>query len=235
MRRFYIEKIPDVGEQGVLAGKEGAHLVNVLRIKQGDVVELLNGTGGKAFAKIYGILLLKRNFEVRYQITEIFNMIRPKPAIALYLACPKGKKFDSLLHQSTELGVWKIQPIITEFSVSHPKISDRHREILITAMKQSGNPYLPELNDAVKFDKFLENAPRPAFFGAVPNSENGADSALNIQKHNYISLWVGPEGGFSTRELSLFLENNFIPISIGNYVLRIETAAIAAISKILAG
>jgi 16S rRNA (uracil1498-N3)-methyltransferase len=217
---------PDLPEQGniLLTKEESAHLAKTLRAKVGDRVQLINGNGQLAEAEISN--LAKRN-QVGCKIISTMRVPEPTRKIHLYMAPPRSNIMSSLIKQCVELGVWEITLLECEFSVSKPKDKDKaYFKEIISGAKQSGNPFFPKVNSPVAFNKAFENCPFPKFYGAVP--EENSYSSEKILPEN-TSLWIGPEGGFSPTEQA-FLQKHAKGITIGNWVLRVETACIGLVS-----
>ncbi len=162
-------------------------------------------------------------------------------SLELVQALPKGKKLDDIVRQATELGVTGIHLLqsdyaIADFDARWQSKHDRLVAIAREACQQSNNPRLPFINRPLKSDDFARQ-----FVGDKNNlgllfyENNLAQSSL----HRYLDglptrvmALIGPEGGFSTREVELFLSYGYYCVSLGSTILRTETAAIAALSTI---
>ena len=217
---------PDLPEQGniLLTKEESTHLAKTLRAKVGDRLQLINGNGQLAEAVISD--LAKRN-QVGCKIISTMQVPEPTRKIHLYMAPPRSNIMSSLIKQCVELGVWEITLLECEFSVSKPKDKDKaYFKEVISGGKQSGNPFFPKINSLVAFNKAFENCSFPKFYGAVPE-ENSYYSEKSLPEN--ISLWIGPEGGFSPTEQAL-LQEHAQGVTIGNWVLRVETACIGLVS-----
>ena len=223
MAYFYAPEIPDSGTV-TLSKEESTHLSKTLRAKVGDEIQLLNGNGHIAKGKISSID--KR--QVCCDIMSVVTVAEPDLKIHLYLAPPRSNIMSGLVKQCVELGVWSISLIDCEFSVSKPKDkSGLFQNEIIAAAKQSRNPFFPKVNSLQSFKTAFENCPYPKVYGAVPN-ENVDNTKIDS---NEISLWIGPEGGFSPSELKT-LQENAQGITIGNWVLRVETACVGLIGAL---
>ena len=245
MRRFYCPSFPQSGFTE-LPADEARHLVTVLRASVGDEITILDGLGNVAGAIIREISGSRKAPKVQVEIDSYESFFENNYSICLYVACPRTKQMELILRQATELGVSEIHPIITEFTVSRPeKNSAKWESILIEALKQSGNPFLPKLFPVEKVsDALTNNAPEFGYYGAVP-SESDSKLSFTGQTRSFhrIALWVGPEGGFSVDELKMVRQkvitvndenlHCYQPKTIGQHILRIETAVSAGISSIL--
>ena len=245
MRRFYC---PSFLKNGFaeLPADEARHLVTVLRASVEDEISILDGVGNVAGAIIREISGSRKAPKVRVEVVSYESFFEDNYSICLYVACPRTKQMELILRQATELGVAEIHPIITEFTVSRPeKNSSKWGTILIEAIKQSGNAFLPKLFPVEKLADALKNdAPDFGYYGSVPYE---SDSKLSFtgEKRSFhrIALWVGPEGGFSKDELKMIRQKTILiddenlhcyqPRTVGRNILRIETAVTAGITSIL--
>ena len=224
MRRFFCQSIPEVGQEAELPDEEAKHLRTVLR-NAGGRVEILDGQGTRATAEIVPDSNRRR---ARCRVLSRTNEPQPSVRLHLYVSPPRAKQMSQLVRQATELGIWSIRPIITERSVADPKGSAaswlaQARE----ALKQSGNPWLPQLHSPVEFAVALADAP-PGWTGAPayleqrrPDTITGPDQAI----------WIGPEGGFTEAE-NKALAAVTCPVTVGDWILRVETAVVGVITAV---
>lgn len=227
IRKFRCDLLDRIepGADVTLDKSEETHLFKILRANPGDIVELLDGHGRIASAEVKpGRLLTVR--ELRLAET-------PPRRIHLYIAPPRRQKMDSVLREATELGVWRIVPMICEFSVSEPdasSVAGRWTDAMFEACKQSGNPFLPQTCAPMEFSKALADAASNCgalWYGSPKQTENSAGKAEDT------AWFIGPEGGFSASEETRLEEAGAKPLRIGRWILRVETAAIAGIVKLL--
>jgi len=149
MHFFYLESFDDHVE---LSNEEKKHIFGVLRLRNGDELKLLDGKGKIGKAVI-------RDLQ-RIEIVNVEELDEPKVKTVLYVAPPRKNKMDQILAQCTEVGVWEIQPIFTEYSVSVPdkdNTVEKWRMKLIEACKQSGNPFLPKISKIISFETAIKN------------------------------------------------------------------------------
>jgi 16S rRNA (uracil1498-N3)-methyltransferase len=159
------------------------------------------------------------------------------PQIILFQALPKADKMDLIVRQATVAGVTEIVPFVSEHSVgvkanvSAPKFI-RWQRIIREARQQSGSKLatsicLPlTMNELIQYCKKMNNT---GIIGILLHHEGLEQKSLHCYLNNIpnvVTLVIGPEGGFSNTEVSLFLENGFKPFTIGDTILRTETAAI---------
>ncbi|MBQ9770871.1 MAG: 16S rRNA (uracil(1498)-N(3))-methyltransferase [Lentisphaeria bacterium] len=222
--RFDALKDAEISSPVVLERAEHNHLFRVLRARAGEVVGLLDGCGWKGIAQV-------EKGNVLTLLTKEHAML-PEKRIHLYIAPPRRQKMDSILKQAAELGVFRIVPVLCEYAVSEPgenAVAGRWRDLLFEACKQSANPYLPQIFPMIPFREALEDAQKNCQFLAFGSvRENGSFSFDSGDA----AWFVGPEGGYSPEELAE-LEKIAHPIRLGSYILRVETAAIAGIAKLV--
>ena len=204
MPSYYVPKNFTVGETVRLSADETAHALRVMRLEPGERLTLLNGRGGRAAAVLLDDGPTRKIREASCRVESTENIPLPKLAIILYVAPPRNKNMDTVLKSATELGVAKIVPVICRYAVSRPDASaaESWSQTLVTAMKQSGNPWLPELSAPIAFSDALPASDEDGFFGAVPREDDVQAASLPCTPSR-LSLWVGPEGGFSEKELKL--------------------------------
>lgn len=224
MHYFFYEnlKTSEIEESIKLNKDETEHLFKILRAAPGDQVRLLDGNGTIADAVVAPGKML-----------QIKNMkLYPVPALRIhvYVAAPRRQKMEQLLKQAAELGAWRIVPIQCERSVALPsgeRIAKRGPDLLMEACKQSGNAYLPRLEDPIRCMDAIADAKaqcQKIFFG------DPGDSGDSGSLSGDIGYFVGPEGGFSPAEADAMRQAGFLPIRIGHWILRVETAVTAGLA-----
>ena len=215
------------GEAVRLDKEESSHLFRTLRAEPGDNCRLMDGAGRIALAEV----LPGRQLKVLQTETVPEP---PSPRLHLYIAAPRRQKMDLILRQSAELGVRRIVPMICERSVALPdgdSVGGRWKELLFEACKQSGNPFLPEIASPLKFGEALSDSTlrcEARFFGSVARK----DSAPVEGPVDDAAWFVGPEGGFTDAEEQAMLDSGVQPLHFGNWVLRVETAAVCGLCLI---
>lgn len=208
-----------------LEREEEKHLFKILRANPGDRLELLDGKGNTASAVVVPGKLVK--------VLDVRKAPVPERRVHLYIAPPRRQKMDAVLREATELGVWRIVPVLCEFSVSEPdasSVSGRWNDAMFEACKQSGNPFLPQTAAPLRFAAALDDCRKncsAAWFGSP------ADSGPVQVPDGDIAWFIGPEGGFSEKELSMLSESGVLPLRIGRWILRVETAAVAGIALLV--
>jgi len=153
----------------------------------------------------------------------------------LHLAVAPTKmndRYEWFLEKATEIGVSEITPIICEHSERKIIKTERFDKIIQSAMKQSNQMYLPKLNDPILFKDFIkiENNDTKFIAHCEENEKKSLKESLNPKTN--ATILIGPEGDFSKKEIQMALDNEYLPISLGNTRLRTETAAIIACSQV---
>lgn len=214
-----------------LLDKDVLHqMKSVLRFKVGDAVALMDGRGTKATGKI--LELHKKGARIGIEGHESL----PLPPRMLRLCVAVSKKpstFELILQKATELGVTDIIPLQTEFSqVSELKKLDRLQLIIKEATEQCERSTLPTLHPMVRLDEL------PLVGRALAGDARTYELRLSeviLNPHEAVTLIIGPEGGLSQKELNCLQEKGVTLFLLGESVLRMETAAIAALSVLQFG
>jgi len=237
--RFYVPREAISGDLAAIKGDQARHLVSVLRKKPGDHIVLFDGQGTQCDARIVRIdhdLVVAR---VRQREAQ---QRTNRPAIGLYVAVPKGRRFDLIVEVATELGADSITPLVTDRTVvrlDHHNISaklDRWRRISVAAAKQCRSTTLPRINSPVDFSSAMEKPPEWVFSmlaQSVGESPPIHDVLRDLSPaHREVRIYIGPEGGFSPDETELATTAGVRLASLGENILRTETAAIASLAVI---
>jgi len=157
--------------------------------------------------------------------------------ITLYISLIKKDKLEWVVEKATELGVSKIVPIISERSEKKGFNLERARKIAIEASEQCGRADVPEIGEVVSLDETLEKAENVVVFdssGTPPASQSlGTLPLIKVREDgNPTSIFIGPEGGWSEKEMERFKDSNMEILSLGKLTLRAETAAVVALAKL---
>lgn len=159
---------------------------------------------------------------------------RQEPERVLFTAIAKGSRWDTLLEKTTELGVTKIQPVIFQHSVRDSFPAERSVRITLQAAAQSRRFRLPEVLEPVSFQEFTGQNDLSGFIVMDPLGEDAVSYASRTDRKCSLSFLVGPEAGYSKEEFAE-LKGRVSFITTGHTILRIETAAIAALSLFTPG
>lgn len=236
MARFHLP--PESWQSGILTGDEARHLSQVLRIKPGETITVFDGCGRRAAAEV---LTVSRE-RVSLKTGDSLTPPAPLPAITLAQAIPKGKNMDLIVQKAVELGIAAIQPLVTKNTVVQPGEgkSDKWRRNALEACKQCGQDTLPAIADPLPFDRWLESGaglpPAAHHLKIIASLAPGAQPLREILRAHpgttAATLLVGPEGDFTPEETTAALDAGFLPVSLGEIVLRVETATIFCLSAL---
>lgn len=225
MHGFFVNEIPPPGATAALEKGEHRHLFRTLRGRPGERLRLLDGRGGVAEA----VIAAGETVEVE----AVRQMPEPELKIILAAAAPRRQKLDELLKQLVELGVWEIQLMHCARSVARPEGSERWPALLAEAAKQSGNPFLPTIavRDSPAAVLAELTARRTAIrYGAVSEAAGMPPAPARGE----IAFLVGPEGGFTAEEERAIEAAGGRALSLGPWILRLETAALAGVAALRA-
>jgi 16S rRNA (uracil1498-N3)-methyltransferase len=220
---FYEENI--VLPTHVLREETSKHCIQVLRMKQGEQLQLTNGKGDLFTATI--IDANKKHCTVKIETTSNLQPASGNISIAISLL-KNPSRFEWFLEKTTEIGIKEIIPLICEHTEKENFRFDRMNNILISAMLQSQQTWLPQLHQPKKFTDFInQNFDGIKLIAHCVEEEKKLINDLNIGNQNKLIL-IGPEGDFSINEIAFALQKNFVPVTLGNTRLRTETAGIVA-------
>jgi 16S rRNA (uracil1498-N3)-methyltransferase len=239
LRRFFVDNIiPGTGFVSI-TGKEARHIRNVLRMKKGEMLILMDREG-QSFEATIGAIHYK---EVKVTITKTMPPFPPSPVkISLAQALIKSHPMEYLIQKVTELGIHSIHPFYSERTVMQLKSAhlknkmDRWMEIMKSACKQCGRVTLPDLNAPLLFEEMINNAPNTQTLKILlwEDEDKGDLKQLltSMSSAPHVFVIVGPEGGFTLNEINLAKDAGFHIVSLGNRILRAETAAVSLLSII---
>jgi 16S rRNA (uracil1498-N3)-methyltransferase len=221
--RFFTSDPLGPGEY-VLTGAEAHHLTTVRRFAPGDCVTLFNGDGHEYAAEVVGVA--KKQVTLNVLSAQPIDRELPHPLVVAS-ALPKGDRADFLVEKLTELGVTRFVPLVTSRSVVLPKEStlEKFRRAVIEASKQCGRNRLMAVDPAQKWGVFAVRSDLPQT-RLVLHTAPGLPEPP--RRAGASAIAVGPEGGFTEEEVALAVAAGWQPVSLGNRVLRVETAAVAA-------
>jgi 16S rRNA (uracil1498-N3)-methyltransferase len=231
MHVFYDPQIgnPEAGEQITLNPDESRHCVKVLRLPEGSVVQVVNGYGGSFSAEI---IAADPRATVLKLLSAVVAFQRRSHYLHIAVAPTKNiERMEWFLEKATEVGIDEVTPVICERSERKDVKMERLIKVMIAAMKQSQNAWLPKLNEPVKLMNFRADEAHQKFVAHCADGRKVFISAAACREGNYTIL-IGPEGDFSGKEIRWALEAGFVPVTLGESRLRTETAALAACFEI---
>ncbi|RME94185.1 MAG: 16S rRNA (uracil(1498)-N(3))-methyltransferase [Verrucomicrobia bacterium] len=236
MHRFHLPPEACTETRLRLEGAEARHAIRVLRLRPGEQVAVLDGRGGEYACTVAAVDSRRLTLEVHSRRLHR----RPACRVGLFQAVAKGRSMDLILQKAVELGAALIQPVLTARSVPNYDAKEaaarqaRWQAIAIEAMKQCGNPWLPEVRPPQPFTACL---PTPSEGAPVVVADLAADAlpfrAWFLRQREArawppteIALWIGPEGDFTPEEREQLFAAGATPVSFGPRILRCETAAL---------
>ncbi|MGJ8738865.1 16S rRNA (uracil(1498)-N(3))-methyltransferase [Zobellia laminariae] len=229
MQLFYNPDLDKSISQFTFSQEESRHIVKVLRKKEGDILHITNGKGYIFESEI----LLPDQKRCKAQIVSTKKKHAKAHWLHIVVAPTKNNdRFEWFLEKATEIGVNEITPIFCDRSERKVIKKERLEKVIQSAMKQSLRTYLPRLNDAISFKDFMEQEQNGLLFIAHCEEEEKVDLKRRVAPDKDITILIGPEGDFSQNEISNAYEKGFLPVSLGEYRLRTETAAIVACTTV---
>jgi 16S rRNA (uracil1498-N3)-methyltransferase len=223
--RLFVPEPLGAGAILTLDGTQANYLVNVLRLGPGAPVKLFDDRTGEWLAEVAD----SGKRRVTLRVTAHLREREPVPDLWLVFAPLKRGRIDMLVEKATELGVARLQPVITRRTIVDRIKDERLLAHMIEAAEQCERTALPELADPVKLDALL--AAWPAGRALLFADETGGEPLLQAASPGPAAILIGPEGGFTDEErASLRGHAATRPVSLGPRILRAETAAIAATS-----
>lgn len=220
-------------ETPFLEGDEAKHLAQVLRIQPDDWITVFDGLGNYAEAKILSVS--KQRIDLMLELAESKEM--PLPEITLAQAIPKGKNMDWIVQKAVELGVSRIQPLITRHTIVSPggEKAEKWRRTALEACKQCAQFTVPAIANPLSFDEWIaaeDPSQLKIIASLAENPQNFRETLAAHPELESVTLLIGPEGDFSPGETNSAFAAGFIPVTLGDLVLRVETATMFCLSAI---
>ena len=230
MQLFYSEAISEDSDTYTFPREESKHIIRVLRKQTGDSVAITNGKGFLFKGEIIDSNPNKCTIQLRSASFQ-----EPIP-YKLHIAIAPTKlndRFEWFLEKSTEIGITEITPIICDHSERKQIKEERFKKIVQSAMKQSLQTHLPILHPMTTFKDFIASQPK-ASISCIAHCEEGKKSPLTkeLTAAKDILILIGPEGDFSSQEITQAVNLGCKEITLGNSRLRTETAGIVACHSI---
>ncbi len=221
---FYAEYISPAGTVLTLDDATARHISHVLRMRKGERLCVTDGKGKKCIGVIEE--LHKKGCTVYIENESDVPAQQPRIAVAISLL-KNASRFEWFLEKCTEIGIGSIVPLVCERTERSHFRYERMKSIMVSAMLQSQQCWLPQLSEPVHFKEWI---------GGVDSEMKYIAHCVNTEKNTLTGLppagdktiCIGPEGDFTTSEIDLALHHQFKPVSLGNTRLRTETAGIAA-------
>ena len=236
-RRFYVPRdaapSTDAGARVKLGSDESRHLRDVLRLRAGDEAFVFDGEGRE-----FACVVLDeggRGGEASLEVRGPSEPPSPESPLELTLALAllKGEKFDLVVQKATELGVARVEPVLTARADVRPRDArdterrvERWRRLALEASKQSGRARVPTVESPQTFERVITREPREGVSRLLFSERGGAGLDSIAAAASSVVALVGPEGGWDDEELSLARAHGWTLVTLGGRTLRAETAAI---------
>lgn len=240
MPKFFV-KSSNIGENKIIIDDENVnHMKNVLRLQVGDEI-IINDRQGHDYKCIINAI---ESSKIIADINSVADSSsEPSTHVTLFQSLIKGEKMEWVIQKAVEIGVTKIVPLCTARCVvkldSPKKMAskiERWNKIAESAAKQSGRGIVPEVSYPMYFDEAIEYASQNGLFSMIPyekEHERGIRGVLQSTKSQSFGLFIGPEGGFTEEEVEKAIQTNIHAVSLGNRILRSETASLATLTNIM--
>ena len=227
--RLFFSKELKANLQSNLSVEQSHYIKNVMRLKPGDTISLFNSENGEWSAKI-----VNHNKEsIEFKVEKLVKTKKLENEIWLAFSPIKKNFLDMMIQKTTELGVQKFIPILSERTIVKEVNTERLKKIIIEASEQSNRISVPEIKSLESLKNFLNKFPNDGtlIFCDINCEKSDIKNILSKKKQGPICILIGPEGDFSEKERQLIIENKeFLSLSLSGNVLRAETAAIAAVT-----
>lgn len=222
MRSFFIDTKLSVNQTFALPKEESRHACKVLRLTPGTIIKLVNGLGDAYEAEIH----IADSKACQVKVLHHKEEVKDKHHIHIAIAPTKSNdRFEFFLEKATELGVHEITPLRCKNSERTMIKPERFEKVLKAAMKQSQRLYLPKLNELTLFSDFVKQHEG----GCIAHCEDTQRSSFNeVAIALDCPILIGPEGDFTTEEITEAFRNNFKAVTLGKTRLRTETAGLYA-------
>jgi 16S rRNA (uracil1498-N3)-methyltransferase len=237
MSRFYVPEGNIRKNEITIDGKEAHHIIDVMRLKETDKVVVFDGTGNEYTGFIKGIDPHLKNVSV-----EVVRVERPAPEsipeVILAQAIPKKSKMDYIVEKASELGASRVIPLVTERTIVRPDSAsskrkvERWRKIAVAAAKQCGRTSIPKITKISTYGEALKNIDQYdlAIMACLSGETVSIRESLAGIKAGKIIVFIGPEGDFTDGEIEMFNESNCKHVSLGQRVLKSDTAGLFVLS-----
>ena len=240
MSIFYVKNEQIAENKAVILGEDVKHIRDVLRYKINDDLNICSEEGIKYQTKILGFSKEQIDLEI---IRKCMETSEPNIKVTLFQGMPKVDKFEWIIQKCTELGINEIVPVMTErviVKIDEKNLSkkvERWNKIALEASKQSGRQRVPEVKKPINIKNVVENLQKYDIL-LLPyecEKESTIKSVLrNLDKKcKDIAIFIGPEGGFSEEEVKLLNFDNVKKVTLGQRILRTETAGLVTFAMVL--
>ena len=240
MQHFFADRSWVQGDKIRLEGSDVNHMKNVLRMKEGEEVQVSDGTGNAYLCQIEGYEGDQAVLKIREK-TEKDTELPSK--IWLFQGLPKGDKMELIVQKAVELGVYQVIPVATKRAVvkldakKAKKKVERWQQIAVSAAKQAGRGIIPAVGEvctyaqALKYAEELDVVLIP--YELAEGMEETKQIIAEIRPGQSVGIFIGPEGGFEKEEVEQAVKAGAEPLTLGKRILRTETAGLTMLSVLM--
>jgi 16S rRNA (uracil1498-N3)-methyltransferase len=238
MHRFHLPPQECRADLAALTGSQAHHAAEVLRLKPGESVMVLDGAGGELLCRVGIVTRKKVELEVQRRTSE------PPPScrITLAQAIPKGKLLEAIIQKATELGVSRVVPLLSERVATRldgeaaEHKAEKWQQTAVEAIKQCGQRWLPQVEPPLSLPAWLARGENfdLTIVGSLQDDRRPLRAWFPdaARPPRTVCVWIGPEGDFSPTEMEAIKGAGARPVTLGPLILRCETAAVCALSII---
>lgn len=239
MNRFFVSK-ENIYKDGItIEGEDVQHISRVLRLKEGDKIEICDQQGTDYLVSIEYI---SKNTVRTNIISQEISKGEPCIDVVLYQGIPKSTKMDLIIQKCTEMGITRIVPVVTARTVvklesekDEMKKVARWTKISEEAAKQSKRGIVPRIDMPMNLEQALKDS-QQLDLNLIPyegEKEMSVKKALQSKEPKSVGFFIGPEGGFDAFEIDKAKQSNLVPVTLGNRIMRTETAGFAMLTCIM--
>jgi 16S rRNA (uracil1498-N3)-methyltransferase len=236
-RRLFVPAERLAADRLSLSGDDHLYLARVLRARAGDRLTLFDGAGAEVDAEVARVG--RHDTELALGDRRAGAVTAPPVAITLLVAVPRGERLELVIQKTTELGVARVVPLVTARSVARPEPERRPRweKIAREAARQCGRADVPRVDAPTPLGAAVAAPDLPPARLALWEGERARSLRAHLAAGpaaSAVALLIGPEGGLGDDEVATTAAAGFVALSLGPRILRVETAAIAAVSLVQA-
>ena len=225
MHRFFVSELSKSTPDFILSEEESKHACRVLRLTNGQAIEIINGKGDLFIGEIVD----NHPKRCAVKINNVYSESPEKKRIHIAISPTKNMdRFEWFVEKATEIGVNEITPLFGENSERKTLKRERLDKLLISATKQSKRLFIPQLNEPSSTSDFIAKTSFAYIAHCETNHSRNFLAPDDLQTD--FTIMVGPEGDFSNKEIHLALSKGFKPVTLGDNRLRTETAGIYAVT-----
>lgn len=225
MQLFYNPDLNTKVTEFSFDAEESKHITKVLRKKEGDIIHITNGQGHVFTAQ----LLTSNSKKCTVEILSSERKHKKMHSLHMVVAPTKNNtRYAWFLEKATEIGINEITPIMCDHSERSTLKIDRMQKVLQSAMKQSLRYYIPTLNELISFEDFIKEERSGLKFIAHCAEDEKRELKRCVAADRDVTILIGPEGDFSRSEIQTAYDHGYMPVSLGEFRLRTETAALVS-------